>query len=49
MSEEKFTFYKEHPKICSPDDFRGKFKRTANGTSVSQDQIDMIVAVVVGL
>lgn len=27
----------------------GQVKRTANGTSVSQDQIDMIVAVVVGL
>jgi hypothetical protein len=50
MNKEKFRFYKDHPKTCSPDDFWGQVKRTVNGTSVSQDQIDMIVdAVVAGL
>lgn len=50
MSKEKFTFYKDHPKTCSPDDFWGQVKRTVNGRPVSQDQIDLIVdAVVVGL
>ena len=50
MSKEKFSFYKEHPKTCSPDDFWGQVKRTVNGVPVSQDQIDLIVnAVVAGL
>lgn len=50
MNKEKFTFYKDYPKTCSPDDFWGQVKRTVNGTPVSQDQIDMIVdAVVAGL
>jgi len=50
MNKEKFTFYKEHPKTCRPDDFWGQVKRTVNGTPVSQEQIDMIVdAVVAGL
>jgi len=50
MNKEKFTFYKEHPKTCSPNDFWGQVKRTVNGTPVSQDQIEMIVdAVVAGL
>lgn len=37
------NFYKEYPKSCARDDFWGQVKRTVNGTSVSQDQIDMIV------
>ena len=50
MNKERFAFYKDHPKTCSPDDFWGQVKRTVNGTPVSQDQIDMIVdAVVAGL
>jgi SAM-dependent methyltransferase len=50
MNKERFSFYKEHPKSCSPDDFWGQVKRTVNGKPVSQDQIDMIVdAVVKGL
>jgi SAM-dependent methyltransferase len=50
MKKERFSFYKEHPKTCSPDDFWGQVKRTVNGMPVSQDQIDMIVnAVVAGL
>tara|TARA_B110000971_G_scaffold130497_1_gene133429 strand:+ start:1174 stop:1869 length:696 start_codon:yes stop_codon:yes gene_type:complete len=50
MSKDKFSFYKEHPKTCAPDDYWGQVKRTVNGVPVSQDQIDMIVdAVVVGL
>ena len=50
MKKQKFTFYKEHPKTCNPDDFWGQVKRTVNGRPVSQDQIDMIVdAVVAGL
>ena len=50
MNKEKFSFYKEHPKTCAPDDFWGQVKRTVNGVPVSQDQIDMIVdAVAVGL
>ena len=50
MSKEKFSFYKEHPKTCSPDDFWGQVKRTVDGVPVSQDQIDLIVnAVVAGL
>lgn len=43
MNKERFAFYKEHPKSCSPDDFWGQVKRTVNGTPVSQEQIDMIV------
>jgi len=43
MNKERFSFYKEHPKNCSPDDFWGQVKRTVNGTPVSQEQIDMIV------
>jgi len=50
MNKKKFSFYKEFPKTCAPDDFWGQVKRTVNGVPVSQDQIDMIVnAVVVGL
>lgn len=50
MTKEKFSFYKEHPKTCDPEDFWGQVKRTVNGEPVSQDQIDMIVdAVVNGL
>lgn len=50
MSKERFSFYKEHPKSCKPDDFWGQVKRTVNGVPVSQEQIDMIVdAVVEGL
>lgn len=50
MSQDKFPFYKEHPKTCEPDDFWGQVKRTVNGEPVSQEQIDMIVdAVVAGL
>ncbi|NNJ93941.1 MAG: class I SAM-dependent methyltransferase [Halobacteria archaeon] len=50
MSQDKFPFYKEHPKTCEPDDFWGQVKRTVNGQPVSQEQIDMIVdAVVSGL
>lgn len=50
MSQDKFPFYKEHPKTCEPDDFWGQVKRTVNGKPVSQEQIDMIVdAVVSGL
>lgn len=47
MNKDKFSFYKEHPKTCNPDDFWGQVKRTVNGTPVSQDQIDLIVNVVV--
>lgn len=47
MAEDKFNFYKEHPKTCAPDDFWGQVKRTVNGTPVSQEQIDMIVEAVV--
>lgn len=47
MSKEKFSFYKEHPKTCNPDDFWGQVKRTVNGEPVAQDQIDMIVNAVV--
>ena len=43
MSNDKFSFYKEHPKTCEPNDFWGQVKRTINGEPVSQDQIDMIV------
>ena len=50
MKKERFSFYKDHPKTCSPDDFWGQVKRTVNGAPISQDQIDMIVnAVVTGL
>jgi SAM-dependent methyltransferase len=47
MNKKRLTFYKDHPKTCSPDDFWGQVKRTVNGTPVSQDQIDMIVAAIV--
>lgn len=47
MNKKKFSFYKEYPKSCSPDDFWGQVKRTVNGKPVSQGQIDMIVDVVV--
>jgi len=47
MNKEKFRFYKDHPKTCSPDDFWGQVKRTVNGAPVSQDQIDLIVEAVV--
>ena len=47
MNKEKFRFYKDYPKTCSPNDFWGQVKRTVNGNPVSQDQIDMIVDVVV--
>lgn len=50
MNKEKFSFYKDHPKTCEPDDFWGQVKRTVNGKPVSQEQIDMIVdAVFAGL
>ncbi|MCB1725363.1 MAG: class I SAM-dependent methyltransferase [Gammaproteobacteria bacterium] len=32
-----------HPKTCEPDDFWGQVKRTINGKTVSEDQIEMIV------
>jgi SAM-dependent methyltransferase len=40
---EPFSFYKEHPKTCAPDDFWGQVKRTVNGRAVSDAQIAMIV------
>lgn len=43
---ERFSFYKEHPKSCAPDDFWGQVKRTVNGMPVSDDQIAMIVEAV---
>lgn len=43
MTKERFTFYKEFPKTCRPDDFWGQVKRTVGGVPVPQDQIDMIV------
>ena len=47
---ERFSFYKEHPKTCAPDDFWGQVKRTVNGKPVSEAQIAMIVdAVTSGL
>lgn len=50
MTNDKFSFYKEHPKTCDADDFWGQVKRTVNGEPVSQEQIDMIIdAVVLGL
>ncbi|MFC1819350.1 class I SAM-dependent methyltransferase [Thermodesulfobacteriota bacterium] len=50
MNMEKFSFYKEHPKTCAPDDFWGQVKRTINGIPVSQEHIDIIVhAVIEGL
>lgn len=45
-SDEPFSFYKEHPKTCAPDDFWGQVKRTVNGQPVSEAQIEMIVAAV---
>jgi SAM-dependent methyltransferase len=47
MSKERFSFYKEYPKTCKPDDFWGQVKRTVNGKPVSQEQIDMIVKSIV--
>ena len=38
-----FSFYKEHPKTCEPDDFWGQVKRTVNGKPLPTEQIDMIV------
>ena len=50
MNKNKFSFYKDHPKTCNPEDFWGQVRRTVNGVPVSQEQIDMIVnAVVSGL
>lgn len=43
MKNDKYSFYKEHPKTCDPKDFWGQVKRTVNGKPVSQQQIDMIV------
>lgn len=43
MDKEKFSFYKEYPKTCQPDDFWGQVKRTVNGRPVSSEQIEMIV------
>lgn len=40
---EPFSFYKEHPKTCAPDDFWGQVKRTVHGNPVSDDQITLIV------
>jgi SAM-dependent methyltransferase len=46
----ELTFYKEHPKLCDPEDFWGQVKRTVNGKPIPQEQIDMIVkAVLEGL
>lgn len=43
-------FYKEHPKLCAPDDYWGQVKRTVAGQPVSEEQIQLIVdAVVAGL
>lgn len=41
-----FSFYKDHPKSCEPDDFWGQVKRTVHGKPVSDEQIGMIVAAV---
>ena len=46
--QQPFSFYKEHPKTCAPDDFWGQVKRTVNGEPVSEDQIQMIVDAVIG-
>lgn len=40
---DKFSFYKEHPKNCAPNDFWGQVKRTVNGRAVTEDQIQLIV------
>ena len=45
-SKQPFSFYKEHPKTCAPDDFWGQVKRTVNGQPVSDGQIRMIVEAV---
>jgi cyclopropane fatty-acyl-phospholipid synthase-like methyltransferase len=42
MSKDDYM-HKEYPKTCRPDDFWGQVKRTVNGKSVSQDQINMII------
>jgi SAM-dependent methyltransferase len=50
MKKKHFSFYKEHPKKCDPEDFWGQVKRTVNGVPVSQDQINLIVnAILEGL
>ena len=41
-------FYKEHPKLCAPDDYWGQVKRTIDGVPVGQEQIDLIVRSIVG-
>ncbi len=38
-----FSFYKEHPKSCAPNDFWGQVKRTVNGQPVSDAQIKIII------
>lgn len=40
---DKFSFYKEHPKTCEPDDFWGQVMRTVNGRPVGEEQIRMII------
>ena len=40
---DKFSFYKEHPKTCEPDDFWGQVMRTVNGKPVGEEQIQMII------
>ena len=42
-TQDKFSFYKEHPKTCKPDDFWGQVMRTVNGQPVGEEQIQMIV------
>lgn len=47
MNKSIYSFYNEHSKNCSPDDFWGQVKRSVDGVPVSQDQIDMIISTVV--
>lgn len=46
VPKQRFSFYKEHPKTCDPDDFWGQVKRTVNGEPVSDAQIQMIIEAV---
>ncbi|MBT6460488.1 MAG: class I SAM-dependent methyltransferase [Planctomycetaceae bacterium] len=36
-------FFHDHPATCDPDDFWGQVKRTVNGKTVDQRQIDLII------
>ncbi|HIE84728.1 MAG TPA: hypothetical protein EYQ00_13195, partial [Dehalococcoidia bacterium] len=36
-------FFHDHPATCDPDDFWGQGKRTVNGKTVDQRQIDLII------